>query len=241
MDLLEIRQQFCRLSGRYDLATKTVVDFDTDNGADFYINAGQRFLDRAGFAPKAIGRRFEEVAAGAWYFTLQYCRAITEVWVNNSEKRTRLEKIDFTRLKEYYSDLISETDQGAPLYYAPALLRSTLSTDVNNLGSFLFNYTSDDDDGTFNGIVFAPPPDEAYVIEIVGNFYSDELSANTDKSYWSAQNPETLIKAGLYQLEVFYRNTAGANDWLAAIRLDIDSLEKDAVEEEVAELEELEG
>ena len=43
MNLLEVRTKFIQLSGHYELASTDGLY--TDNGADFYINAGQDFLD----------------------------------------------------------------------------------------------------------------------------------------------------------------------------------------------------
>lgn len=240
MDLLGIRQQFCKLSGRYDLATTSVAEFDTDNGADFFINSGLRFLDRHGYTPKTLSKYFDKVLTGAWYLTFQYCRSIQEVWVNNAEERYKLDKYREGDLYYYYNALVSETDTGAPLYYSPAVIRTTDATDRTVLGSF-FNYVKTDDDGTYNAIMFLPPVDEAYVIEVIGNFYSTELTVNTSKNYWTVTNPDVLIKAALYQVEVFHRNREGMKDWLDAINIDVGGIDKDTVDEDVAELTEMQG
>lgn len=42
MDLSEVRAKFIQLSGRDDLVNADT----TDNGANYFINAGQKFLDR---------------------------------------------------------------------------------------------------------------------------------------------------------------------------------------------------
>lgn len=241
MDLLGIRQQFCKLSGRYDLATTSVSEFDTDNGADFFINAGLRFLDRLGYTPKTLGRVFVKVAANSWYTTFQYCRSIQEVWVNNDEERYQLVKYREGELAYYYNELVSETDTGEPLYYSPACIRVVEGgSDRTDLGEF-FNYVKTDDDGTYNAIMFLPPVDEEYIVEIIGNFYTPELSSNTDENYWSITNPDVLIKAALYQVEVFHRNSTGARDWLEAINIDTSSIDKDTVDEDVAEFTSMEG
>ena len=240
MDLLGIRQNFCRISGRYDLATTNVEDFDTDNGADFYITSGQDFLDRLRFHKKTPARIFEEVAAGSWYFTFQHrCRAITEVWVNNDEERFELGKVSLNDLRSYYTGLRSDTDQGEPQYFAPALLRSVDSADIDSLGEF-FNYVLDDSDD-YTGIIFMPPSDEAYVVEVVGHFYSNTLSDNADDSFWTLMHPMILVWAACYMLEVSHRNTEGAKDWLNAITLNVEGIDKDTVEEEISNLEEMEG
>ena len=49
MNLLQIRTKFRDISGRFDLVNS---DY-SDNGADFYINEGRKFLDRLGEVQKS--------------------------------------------------------------------------------------------------------------------------------------------------------------------------------------------
>lgn len=228
MDLADVREQFVKLSGRYDLSS---ADFQTDSGADFFIQSGQRFLDRRFYTRKTIGRLFDEVAADSWYLEFQGCRAIKEVWINDDEERWQLTRYDYQTIRNNYDGLISATDTGAPKFYTPIWIRTTLATEKDDQGSF-FNHVKTADDGSYNAILFMPPTDGGYVIEVIGYFDSDALSVNADTSFWSVMAPETLLKAALYQLEVFYRNTEGAKDWMNAIMEDGMDIEKDAVEEE---------
>lgn len=232
MNLLGIRQKFIGFSGRYDLATTVGADaHDTDNGADFFINAGMRFLDRKYQTPKAYGRRFDEVAADSWYLTFANCLAISAVWCNDDEGRWQLTKYPYDSIRKSYPDLVSQHETGAPRFYTPLVLRSIEATDIDAQGQF-FNYVMTADDGTYNGILFVPATDGSYVIETIGRFLHGELSDNTDENYWTTVSPETLIKAALYQLEVSYRNTEGAKDWFNAFNLEATEMEKDFVEQE---------
>jgi hypothetical protein len=52
-------------------------------------------------------------------------------------------------------------------------------------------------------------------------------------SFWTEVHPSTLIKAALYELEGFYRNTEGQKDYLATLRSDVTGLDNDAVEQEL--------
>ena len=90
MNLLEVRTQFVKLSGRDDL----INEDDSDNGADFFINSGQRFLDRRIDFRKSIGRVFKPLAVDSWYIQFEGCRSIEKVWANNSEERWELERKD---------------------------------------------------------------------------------------------------------------------------------------------------
>jgi hypothetical protein len=237
MNLGEVRAQFVIFSGRDDLANAN----GSDNGADFFINSGQRFLDRRIDFRKSDGRFFEELVADSWYFKMQNCRTIETVWCNDNEERWELERKDFIWLHNEYPDLISDTDTGDPLYWTPAKLRGIDIGDIDNQGAF-FNYVlAEATNEDYHGLVILPPPDVSVVIEVLGKFYSPELSADADESYWSVVVPETLLMAALYRLELFYRNTEGAKDWLAGIDLDLVDIDKDSVAEENANSDQMEG
>ena len=155
MNLLQIREKFVKLSGRYDLVT----DPDTweDDGANWFIQEGQKYLDRKRDTKKSLGRYFEEVAAGVWHITFANCRSIKKVWINNASGRNEIDKKALIWLRNEYSSTISATDQGTPLYYAPTQLRAVDDSDKDSLASF-FSFTMDDDE-TYTGIVFLPPPE----------------------------------------------------------------------------------
>ena len=237
MNLGEVRAKFVQLSGREDLVNAD----DTDNGANFFINAGQRFLDRKIDFKKSYGRIFEELSAGSWYFRFTDCRSLDRVWINDSEERWQLERKDLDWLHNEYPDLIADTDQDDPLYWCPAMLRGMDITDVAAQGTF-FNYvlaeTAYED---YSGIIVLPPPDASMVVELWGQFYSPTLSADADESFWSVVVPETLLLSALYRLETFYRNTAGANDFLSAIAMDLKDLDQDQVHEDNVNVDQMEN
>jgi hypothetical protein len=92
MTLLEVRKKLVELSGKYDLVIDT-VDW-VDNGANFYINAGQRWLDRKLDDKYTVQRKFATVASGNVGVTFDWCRTILQVWINDAmnNARTLLEK-----------------------------------------------------------------------------------------------------------------------------------------------------
>ena len=63
-----------------------------------------------------------------------------------------------------------------------------------------------------------------------------ELVDDNDECFWSTEHPDILTHAALQRLEVSYRNTQGANDWLTAIMSDLAELDKEWVEELVESL-----
>jgi hypothetical protein len=229
MTLTQVRQKFVELSGRYDLVSSTSTW--ADNGADFYIQAGQDFLDRRSNVWKKTGRIYDELAAGVWYKTFQRARVIEAVYINNTTGRSRLTKKDFHWLHTRYSSTIASTDQGTPLYFCPAQLRAIDDTDMDSLAAF-FNYVMDDSD-TYRGVIILPPPNEAIVIEIVGQFYAATLSALVTNNFWTDNHPELLILAALYQLEVLgHRNSQGAKDYLTQLDIGLSDIDKDLADEE---------
>lgn len=237
MNLLETRIQFVKISGRYDLVVDT-TDY-ANNGADFYIQAGQNFLDRLRDTPKSSNSIFTKLDSGEWYVTFSKCRSIREVWINNTEGRSELEKKPMSWLYEEYSGLVSATDQGTPLYYCPAKLRSTDNIDQEDLGVF-FNYT-EDGGNELRGILIFGTPDENVVVEIQGLFYSDELSRDSSTSYWADNYPETLIKASMQQLATFQRDHTDATNWLRAIHGDLEGIDKDGVDEMISDITQIKG
>lgn len=238
--LVQVRTQFIDISGRFDLATDPTGDDYTDNGADVYLQAGQDMLDEQVNFKKSVGRVWETIAADIYYVTFQHrCRAILDVFSNDDDVRTKLRKVDYNDLKNYYDDLIADTDSGEPVYYCPAFLRAMDATDKNATGTF-FNHILADSD-SYNGIILMPPPDSARDIEIKGLFYSDTLSAESDTNYWTAQHPLLYVWAALWALEISYRNTEGAKDWMSQIQFKLKNLWGDALEEELADSDQMEG
>ncbi len=223
MTLRAVRDLFIERSGRYDLANTD----GSDNGADWYINAGQKFLDRKFDHRKATASFYTELAAGEWSADFELCRAVSEVWVNNGEVRVKLERKTLRELKELYNGVITDSMNGSPLYYCPSTLRATDLTDKSSLGEFVQRSVADSH--VLHGVLILPPPDEAIVVEVVGKFYTEPLEDDTDENYWTELHDDVLLKAALYQLEVFYRNTEGANDWLKALGLDVEELDKDEI------------
>ena len=68
-----------------------------------------------------------------------------------------------------------------------------------------------------------------------------ELEDDEDECCWSTEHPDILVHAALHRLEVSYRNTQGANDWLAAVKYDLANLDMEWVEEDIADLDQMEG
>jgi len=241
MNLLQLRQQFRIISGRFDL----VNEDGSDNGANFYINAGQRHLDRLDTNQKSFGIAYRFCEPKFWSVSFPFCRAIKEVWAATTSARWQLEKKNLQDLLTgYFTTIPSGIDSGSPLYYAPTVTRAVPETSETMSDAFeAFSGYVDvisANHYAYNSILIAPPTNEKILVEIKGLFYTDELSEDDDKSYWSEVHPDVLIMATMRHLEIVNRNTQGVNDWTSSIAAEISNIGKDLVEEEIAEVTQIE-
>lgn len=241
MNLLEFRQYFRTHSGRYDL----VDEAGADTGVGPFINAGQRYLDRLADLPRLVSRRFIDIAQGDRVVTFGLARAILEVWVQGVSSsgdlvRVELEKKGIRELKTLYPGAPETLDQARPIYYALAQTRLTTDDGTSGgMGSFMDVLA--DGHQTLSGLIFRPPADQGYSLELLGNFYSPTLTLDEDSSYWSEEHPTTLYMATMRQLEAVYRNTEGMRDWDYSIQSELLTLDFDGVAEESADRNEMEG
>lgn len=235
MNLLQTRTKFRELSGRFDLVNE---DF-SDNGADFFINEGRKFLDRMDETQKSWASAFEFIELGGFAVHFQHCRAIKEVWMSTTVARWQLEKINLQELiSGYLTGMPSSRDVGSPLYFSPTITRiSPHDTTVADFEGFIgFIDISAGNTHGYNTILINVPTEEKVMVEIKGLFYSPELVNDTDENYWSSQHPLLLYMAAMHHIEITNRNTQGVNDWTSQIMVMMKQLGMDLVEEIIAEV-----
>ena len=221
MTLLQLRTKFVDTNGRHDLVVNTSAY--ADNGADFFINAGVKLLDRLTSISDLSAIRSETLAIDGYTMNTLHAKAIDSVsFINADDEIVYLTKMTMRELREAYPEL-ENTDSGTPVHYALYMQR-TFASD-----------TEATPDGN-KGIMIMPPTDEAITINITGKFKSKTLSIDTDVNFWTIMYPELLIKAANYELEVMYRNSEGARDWMLAITDALRELDHDVVEEDIAEI-----
>jgi hypothetical protein len=240
MNLLQMRTLFRQLSGRHDLVN---ADF-TDNGADFFINEGRKFLDRLDETQKSWGSAFKLLDIGHYSVSFPYCRAIKEAWVASTSARWQLAKMSLQDMIEsYLTGLPSSRTVGTPEYYSPCITRYIPeNATVEDIESFIgFVEIPDGNAQEYNTIMVNVPTSEKLTVIINGLFYSSELVEDTDENYWSAVHPMLLYMAAMRQIEITNRNTQGVNDWVASITTDMRQLGFDLVEELIAEVSVMEG
>jgi hypothetical protein len=240
MTLLAVREIFGKRSGRYDLVDPTAW---TDLGADVFINAGIKHLDKLVGMDQTEATLYKTLAVGDWYTYFQNSRSIHEVWVSTTEEKWPLDEKDRAEMKEYYGDVPTEIDNGRPLFYYPTNLRTSpddpAKITVSKFGSTAFEITAVP--YTYNGLIFLPPADDTYTLEVVGNFYSPQLVNETDENYWTLEYPLVVVMAAMREVEIMYRNSEGVKDWDAAIYSVLTELDKDMVAQESANIRSMEG
>lgn len=242
MNLKQLRLTLRGISGRYDL-----VDADgADRGMNYYINAGVRFLDSNYSGIKGVGHHYQLLPAGTYFAQFERCRAVHEVWVADQDARVKLQKRSRAELLQYYTKPFSEMDKGAPSYYTPISLRNIpeeLSADDLTALDFVTQYmdTLSTDHYSYNGVLFLPPTDKQYMLEVVGTFYSRPLTTDTDENFWSVEHENLLVAATMLQIESTHRNSQGVNDWLNVIAAHLDGINKDLAEQEAADVDQMRG
>jgi len=205
MNLLEIRQKFIVLSGRADLATTTTQTSDTDAGADFFIQAGTRFLDFQTQHDRQEAFQEEALAEGECQLLLKNCRTVKAVWFMDSAGAwAKLEHCPEEELREEYPDW-NLSDTGTPAYWSQIIGRAAPSQ------------VGGGQPVEQKLITVMPPTDAAITIRVLGIFHSFQLEENEDENFWSIEYPEALVFATLRALEASYRNLEGMRDWEVAM------------------------
>ena len=258
MTLLAVRQHLVELSGRYDLVVDSLNWANA--GADFFIQAGQRWLDRSGIIPKSDAKYYKVLAEGAWYDLIPNCRNIKEVWISNSDgnkwkltKRELGDMLYFSANDESLrnpslipidvdgNNILKDPGQltkGSPINYTPVVVRTSPevvgTVTIDRFGPATYNDTTQDH-YNLDGIVFLPPAKSGHVLEVIGQFYQPKLTVDGDKNFWSEQEEFILVLAACRAIEVTMRNQQGVADWESAIRNETMGLEFDLIEEMSAE------
>ena len=217
MNLLEIRTQFAKLSGRYDLVDAAFAD----NGADYYIKAGIKFLDRRVGFDKEIVKEITAVSIGDFQHDVLNQRVIQHVFfVTSSATKLLMYKTPVEMRQLFTSEAYGSVDNATTTYW-------TMELDTTQL--------------TNPSIITMPPTDEAGDVEIWFKRNTPFPSIETGTNFWMTNFEDVAVNAALYKLEASYRNMTGMRDWLAAIDLDLLGIEKDTVEDDADRAEDMIG
>lgn len=243
MDLSDVRQWLVDTTGRYNLQNGD----GSDNGANKYIVAGSMMLDMMMFEQKSLAWDISSIAEGVYKKDLKLCRAVEEVWVSDTDGRTKLERKDLSYMREFYADLEANIDEGRPAYWAPipSQMAPSIVGSLEAAFSSMYDYGminfTDATQSIYDCIYLMPPADGTYTLNVLGMFFQKQMSADADINLWSVKYPHLLVRAATYMIELDYRNKAGQDAELAEINRNIILLDNDMVEREIAGINEMEG
>jgi len=241
MNLLQLRTLFRDISGRYDLVTTGFAN----NGSDFYINEGSKWLDKMDETQNSWASYIEVITAGTWYLQFPSCRAIKEVWAaTQASGRRQLVKVDLQdMLAGYLSTDVASVTNGTPEHYCPAYARYIPETVTPAQIATFATYIQIPVKATYgyNTLILSIPVDDDTLIDVKGLFYSATLTADTDENYWSAQHPLLLAMAAVRQVHMSSGNIQGMKNIDEPLRVEMSSLGMDLVEQLIAEVDQMEG
>ncbi len=239
MSLLDIRKLFIQRSGRYDLVIDT-TDY-VDNGADFFIQSGQKWLERQAEFAAEKGKVFRKLALNKFALTFRDMRTIESVYIACNGTRRKLDHISYDKLVEKFPATFTTVTIGEPAYWTPMCIRNVNMDSDSDTGGIVDYMDVIENSDNYNAVVIMPPANQDIHVEISGKFRSKKLTLDADTNYWTDNEPFILMLCALRALEVSYRNTQGVNDWTASIMSELFGLEKDYVENDTNFIPILEG
>ena len=241
--LLGVRKKLVKLSGNYGLVVDAANEDWTDNGANDFLNAGQKWLDQRFEYDKQQAWYTQVLTAGTSLVTFNVARYIESVEISSTSlERKLLVRQTMNQLRELYPDVpLSAIDNAEPEHWTPSILglapqqynqtESTLTTGgVTDLDFYEYgNYY------LTSGVIILPPPDAAYTVKILARWFSKELTADADVSVWTMNRPELLVRAARLQMEVdLHRASEASNIFVASLVDDLDKLYQDFKAEQMA-------
>jgi len=216
--LVQLREDLARVSGHHELVADYAGADYSDNGADYYINAAQKWLDEMFEYRKSEAWLFKALSAGDSLVTFNAARFLERVVLaDTTSGRAELTRKTFRELRSLYSNVpLSSIDQGTPAYWAPAtigLAPEQYDQDADSLtaaGIVDIDFLAYGNHYPTQGLIVMPPADAAYTLEVLGKWYSKALSADADVSVWSVNHPTLLIRAAMREMEIDgFRNQQG--------------------------------
>lgn len=245
MDLFEMRELFREKTGRRDM---------TDLRVDMFLNSGQRFLEKRIEVAHSLARYVTQVPAGVFKISVPDCRVAYNVWAANTDGRVKLRVVSISDARQIYSKWSEvaggeiptltnySSQQGTPTYYAVDTFVGIPPTQIPFLQGSL-EFSAQNLKVQYDGaerilttsynlmpIILLPAPDTDMTITVEGKFWMPKLLNNSDRNYFTEVHPLLLLYAAAYKLEVSYRNTEGAKDWLFAIAEELIGMDHDQAE-----------
>lgn len=198
MDLITIRTQAAKNSGRFDLSAPPTFP---DSGMDMHITAGQEWLNKISNLPRAFAHLSTTLATGAYAKDLSNkFKELRAVTVNNGATSWSLGQRTLAELEALYES----GTYTVPTFYANASYRTLSTAGSYTLANFVdLEWPADDDERyDYHGIIVVPAADTNYTVIASGDFMPLELSNDSDTNFWSDEYPHILIMAALRSIAV---------------------------------------
>lgn len=136
--LAEVRKLFVKRSGHYELVTDWETDDWSDNGANDYLRAGQRWLDRLCPSPVLLKKELFTLAAGNHSIDVPDMRHVESIDVTDGEERTPLIPIPLYEMRKLYTEEWADVERGTPQYWTRLAGHESTETPVDKLVSSTF-------------------------------------------------------------------------------------------------------
>ncbi len=248
MNLAEIRQNFIELTGRYDL--------EDSKKADMFINAGVRTLDRkANLEHTQNSVWYSLIRSAEWKIEVPNCYRVHRILAKDVQGEGYWNLVGRTEFSEvrrgggpqsnegffhtgFAQQFFHGVRRGKPTHYRVLTTRN--EKQLEKLETYQMNVpanyvNSAELAGWILSVELFPRPDTDFVMEVYGKFHSPKLLEEGDTNLWSQLYPDLLIKAACHSLEVFYRNTEGARDWLTDIMDELRDMEQMEVSTDIVD------
>ena len=257
MVLSELRSQLVQLSGRNDLALdSTVATSIFKKRGDFFIQRAIRWLDENVEVHRSVARYSKDMTVGSYRLLVPEIMALKSIYMQKSSTEIiELEKKSYFWIRKQHGESLSSISNGTPSHFIRSIpdlapqQAALKTTDYTGDYTYEFGDTLFADESTPGSIgryktsvlLIVPPVDQTYTATVVGKFWSKVLFEDTDDNFWSVKYDDLVIQTALKKLEGFYRNSAGFGDWDKMIQDDLIGIEKSQIDEDIANVNEMEG
>ena len=226
MNLREIRELFLERSGRYDLGSASNHIFPEhsigtftpetssgigENGADFYINDAQRYLDdrfeQPGLRSCIVGTLDANEDTLVFPDGFRYVQQV--LW---NDRMLYQKEFDLRCLMQPCCD---------PIFWMFAPMHSFLDKEqlAKNAPKSWFGVDFLKSEAVCKSIMVSPKPQTKGNLYVMGMAYSLPLKNDEDRSIWTERYSDILLTASLWKLELSYRNTEGSKDYYNALEI----------------------
>jgi len=216
------RKKLVDISGRYDLVADAAGGDYTDLGlANWYLNSAQQRLDNLLQYNKSTAWLYKELPANTSMITFQQCRFVKEVYEQTDDSDQERTRVTWWTLN---------------VGLAPEQREAVAEDDPLQEGELVIDWTKNIVFGEHYATqaVYVEPSDTARLIVVEAEWYSRHLTDDADKSFWTVQHPQLLVRAAQREMEVDMRNSQGVNDMDQPLLADIQNIYRNLVAEEMA-------